>query len=177
MPRPTPLALAFAGGCRPRPRVSHPRGPDRPVPGPLRRLLARWAAAAWVGGLGAVALPAMAGPNENLALVRAFIQDVFVARNPEAARRYLAEDYLQHNPQVAPGREGFVSSLREWFAQAPADLREEPLHLLVDGDWVLVHQRLRFTGKDGQPHQVRGFDLYRVQSGHIVEHWDSDPGA
>jgi predicted SnoaL-like aldol condensation-catalyzing enzyme len=121
-----------------------------------------------------LAAPADAGPAENKQLVASFIREVFVEKNPDAARKYLATDYIQHNPHVAPGADGFVSSIREWFSHAPEDLGDQTLHLVAEGDLVVAHQQLTYTSKDGTKKQAVGFDLYRVKDGRIVEHWDSD---
>lgn len=128
------------------------------------------------GFLAAVLLvaPANAGPKENKQLVAQFIHDVFALKNPEAARKYLSADYIQHNPHVAPGADGFVSSLRDWFAHGPSDMTDETLHLVAEGDLVVAHQRITYTAKDGTRKQALGFDLFRVSKGRIVEHWDSD---
>lgn len=129
--------------------------------------------AAALAAAGAAA-PAQAGPAESKALVKAFIADVFVKRDPDAAARYLAADYIQHNKKVPPGLAGFQKAMRDWFPTLPPDLTEETLHLVAEGDLVMAHNRLSFTGKDGQRHAVEGFDLYRVSGGRIVEHWDAE---
>lgn len=121
-----------------------------------------------------IAMPAHADPNANKVLVAHFIRDVFVAKNPDAARKYLAPDYIQHNPHVAPGAEGFVTSMREWLAHAPADMNDQTLHLVSEGDLVVAHQQVTYTAKDGTKKRAVGFDMFRVNQGRIVEHWDSD---
>lgn len=121
-----------------------------------------------------IAAPANAGPSENKQLVASFIRDVFVHKNPDAARKYLAADYIQHNPHVAAGAEGFVSSMREWLSHAPSDMADQTLHLVAEGDFVVAHQRVTYTTKDGTKKQAVGFDLFRVSNGRIVEHWDAD---
>lgn len=117
--------------------------------------------------------PAQAGPRENKQLVANFIHDVFQAKNPEAARKYLAPDYIQHNPQVASGMDGFIKSMTDWLAHAPSDMTDETLHLVADGDLVVAHQKVTYTGKDGTKKTAVGFDLFRVNNGRIVEHWDA----
>jgi predicted SnoaL-like aldol condensation-catalyzing enzyme len=121
-----------------------------------------------------LASPARAGPDTNKQIVANFIHDVFVEKNPDAALKYLAPDYIQHNPKVSQGAEGFVRSISEWFAHAPADLSDETLHLVAEGDLVVAHQQLTYTDKSGARKAVVGFDLYRLRDGRIVEHWDSD---
>ena len=118
--------------------------------------------------------PAQAGPRENKQLVANFIRDVFVAKNPAAARQYLAPDYIQHNPHVAPGAAGFIASMRDWLAHAPADMSDQTLHLIAEGDLVVAHQQVTYTAKDGAKKRAVGFDLFRVSNGRIVEHWDAD---
>lgn len=117
---------------------------------------------------------AHAEPATNKQIVANFIHDVFVARDVEAARKYLAIDYIQHNPNVAPGADGFVRSMRDWLRHAPTDLSDDTLHLVAEGDFVVAHQQLSYSGKDGKKVTVTGFDLYRLKQGKIVEHWDSD---
>lgn len=125
-------------------------------------------------GAALVASPAQAGEKENKELVAHFIHDVFVERNPDAARKYLSPDYIQHNPHVAPRADGFISSLRDWFAHAPSDMTDETLHLVAQGDLVVAHQRVTYTAKDGSRKQALGFDLFRISHGRIVEHWDAE---
>jgi predicted SnoaL-like aldol condensation-catalyzing enzyme len=108
----------------------------------------------------------------NAEIVRQFIDEVFAHRNVDAADRFLATDYVQHNCRVAPGLDGFKKSMREWFAGIPP-MREQTLHLIVEGDLVVAHNRLTFTRGD-KSQSVDGFDLYRLKNGKIVEHWDSD---
>jgi predicted SnoaL-like aldol condensation-catalyzing enzyme len=108
----------------------------------------------------------------NAKIVHQFIDEVFVRRNVDAADRFLAADYVQHNCKVAGGLDGFKRSMRDWFASIPP-MREQTLHLVVERDLVVAHNRLIFT-KGDKSQSVEGFDLYRLKDGKIVEHWDSD---
>jgi hypothetical protein len=55
----------------------------------------------------------------NKAIVRDFYTTVLIARNVDAAPRFLRADYIQHNPQVPTGLKGFMDTFRERFAQKP----------------------------------------------------------
>lgn len=44
----------------------------------------------------------------NKELVKQFYQDVFVNGKIEKIPEYIVEDYIQHNPRVETGREGFI---------------------------------------------------------------------
>jgi predicted SnoaL-like aldol condensation-catalyzing enzyme len=117
----------------------------------------------------------LSGPAANrdaaLAVVTAYAA---LARDPrkaaEAAERYVADDFVQHSPDVAQGKSALVA-----YERSRADARiAEGWNLaiartLADGDLVLTHGRVT-TNADARG--VARVDLYRVQAGKIVEHWD-----
>ena len=78
---------------------------------------------------------------------------------------HVAEDYIQHNPQVADGRAGVLAMIDFLHAQ-PAAPRITPVRVLQDGDLVAIHSEMNF-GAD-----VVVFDLFRFEDGVAVEHWD-----
>jgi len=106
----------------------------------------------------------------NGQLVRAFYELAFVDKKvEEAARQYIGGEYIQHNPGVADGAQAFVEAIGGWLAAEPE--HETIIHrVLAEGDLVLVHS---------EHHAVRGdaglavMDIFRVQGGEIVEHWDA----
>jgi predicted SnoaL-like aldol condensation-catalyzing enzyme len=51
--------------------------------------------------------------------VREFHNNVFTAKNASTAVNYLEEDYIQHNPTVPSGREGFINAFIQIFEQNP----------------------------------------------------------
>ena len=77
-----------------------------------------------------------------------------------------AEQYVQHNPTIADGRETAVAALHDKFAHPNA--RYEIKKILVDGDLAVVHVRAFPSG--GKEAAVA--DFYRIRDGKIVEHWD-----
>ena len=116
-----------------------------------------------------------ADPARNKALVEHFVVEVFHDRDVDAADKYLAADYKPNAPGVAPGLEGFKSSLRAWFAKVPISLHEEIVSTVAEGDYVVVYQHVwGVHPKTGKPFSTAGFDLFRVQGGKIVEHWDAE---
>jgi predicted SnoaL-like aldol condensation-catalyzing enzyme len=113
--------------------------------------------------------------ERNKAIVRDFYTTVLIGRDVDAARRFLRPDYIQHNPQVPTGLEGFMDTFRQRFAQKlPPDYHRELLNVVGDNNMVVVFVRQTWTGRDGQHHQALGFDMFRVQDGMIAEHWDAD---
>jgi predicted SnoaL-like aldol condensation-catalyzing enzyme len=110
------------------------------------------------------------------AVVRAFYETVFIGRNVDAAPKFLAPGYIQHNPHVPTGLKGFMDDFRPRFAaKMPADYKREILNIVAENDMVVLYNRQTWTSsKDGQHHVYLQFDMFRVQNGMITEHWDAD---
>lgn len=85
----------------------------------------------------------------------------------------LGKDFISHNPHVAHNRA--AQSGREAFGDylsgpGSAHLRNATVaakHLLADGDLVAVHTHVATPQGD-----LATVDLFRVDDGMIVEHWD-----
>lgn len=100
---------------------------------------------------------------------------------PEAGREELADLYLdpiyiQHNPNAATGRDGF----KEYFSMRPdsaIDITlEDPLVAMVaEGDLVVqvLQEERPHPNKPGEIYYVAWFDMFRMQDGRIIEHWDT----
>ncbi len=106
-------------------------------------------------------------PNEKV--VVDFYNQAFNAHQPKAASdHYIGPVYIQHNPLVPNGAAPFYQHFGDFFAshhQASLDMK----HLVGEGDLVVVHSLFRTgPGDRGQAFM----DLFRVEQGKIVEHWD-----
>jgi predicted SnoaL-like aldol condensation-catalyzing enzyme len=104
----------------------------------------------------------------NREILKAFYDEVFNGHDVDAARKYMREDYIQHNPGVPQGREGFIEAFRGKFAALPA-FHLDVKRIIVDGDMAAVH--IHATGLPGQSGSVV-VDIYRLQDGLLAEHWD-----
>jgi predicted SnoaL-like aldol condensation-catalyzing enzyme len=104
----------------------------------------------------------------NKTLVRAFVDDILVnGRMAKLAGYFDGDNYLQHNPGVADGLSGLGTAL-EAMAKAGVVMKYDRVHkVLGEGNFVLVISEGQFGGK-----HVAFYDLFRVQSGKIAEHWD-----
>jgi len=122
----------------------------------------------------------LASPDAKLAankkLVYDFWREVFEGGHVESAEKYLAEGYIQHNPNVPTGRAAFV----EFFSsrvkpREVADRVKSPLvAILADGDLVvLAFAREGPDPKDpAKKFTTTWFDMFRIEGGKIAEHWD-----
>ena len=106
--------------------------------------------------------------EENKTLVAGFVTDVLKNGQFNKLADYISsETYIQHNPQVGDGLEGlgaFVESLTE---QDLSMVYEEIHNVVGCGNLVAVLSKMNFGGTG-----MAVIDLFRVDKGLIVEHWD-----
>jgi predicted SnoaL-like aldol condensation-catalyzing enzyme len=119
-------------------------------------------------------------PNEdatlaaNKKLVFDFWREVLQARHVDRAPQYLAEGYIQHNPNVPTGRAAFM----ELFGQrAPEPIKEtidDLVRIVAEDDVVVLafRRELPDLAREGQTYTTTWFDMFRIADGKIVEHWD-----
>lgn len=104
--------------------------------------------------------------EENKALVRALIEDVLMlGGTPENIDNYIsAEQYTQHNAQIPDGLDNF----KPLALDPNRPLVYDEIVLLV-GQGNFVATLCKATWLDTPYAQV---DVFRVQNGLVVEHWD-----
>ena len=101
-------------------------------------------------------------------VVKEFYDVVFNGHDMEAVPKYMREDYIQHNPGVPQGMQGFIEAFRVKFQQDPT-FNVEIQMLIEEENMVCVYLKKR--DPEGNT-QVRVVDIYRLQDGKLAEHWD-----
>jgi len=105
----------------------------------------------------------------NKALVKNFVSDILMGANPEKITDYIStETYLQHNPNVGDGLSGLGKALED-LAKAGMPMKFTKNHMILgEGNFVLSVSEGEFLKK-----HVAFYDLFRIENGKIVEHWDT----
>lgn len=118
---------------------------------------------------GAVEVTDLNKTDENKALVRQFVEDVLMGKNPGALTSYFDGDrYIQHNPYIGDGLSGLGKALEEWAKQG-ITMQYDRIHMVIgQGNFVLVVSEGQLGGK-----HTSFYDLFRVENGKIAEHWDT----
>ncbi len=106
----------------------------------------------------------------NKALVQSFVETVLVGGDTSDLTAFINPmKYHQHNPAVADGLDGLGAALK-YFADNGLVMEYSKLHrVLGEGNFVLTISE----GKFGPGDHVAYYDLFRVEDGLIVEHWDT----
>jgi predicted SnoaL-like aldol condensation-catalyzing enzyme len=105
--------------------------------------------------------------DKNKRIVQEFYELAFNKHQPVvAATTYLNENYIQHNPYVADGRQGFIDA---FAGSAPDSSVTIFKRFIAEGDLVVVHSHGKNNSEDLG---VAVVDIFRVSGEKIVEHWD-----
>ena len=120
----------------------------------------------------------LASPDPRLAANKQLVYDMYrivlQGGHHDRAHEFIAEGYIQHNPNAAQGLAGIVDYVRETRpVREIKDTLELPLITLVaEGDYVMTSFVRPEKDADGETYYTTWFDLFRIENGKIAEHWD-----
>ncbi|MCJ7873423.1 nuclear transport factor 2 family protein [Marinovum sp. 2_MG-2023] len=104
----------------------------------------------------------------NKALVEEFITKSLIEHAEVNITDYISPvTYIQHNPMVADGLEGFGAFMAQMAEQGISMDYTQVNQVIGEGNFVLT---LSEGALGGEP--TAFYDLFRVEDGLIVEHWD-----
>jgi len=145
---------------------------------PATRMFARWTAilaALAAGGFSAAAQGNSVDEAKNQKLVMDWYREVIAFGHVDLAPKYMADAYVEHDPNITGGRTEFVS----YYSKTPprsiqAALRTRPVQAFAKGDYVvLVWEHSDNDPQTSTPYKYITYDVVRVKDGKIQEHWDS----
>jgi predicted SnoaL-like aldol condensation-catalyzing enzyme len=107
--------------------------------------------------------------ERNKENVKAFYDLMFNQCRPrEAISRYAGDEYRQHNPHVADGKEAFIDYVQRMAEEYPGK-HVDVVRAFAEGDHVVLHCHQTWPG----PEDYAGIDIFRLDpDGRVVEHWD-----
>lgn len=117
---------------------------------------------------GPTAIVDKAKTADNKALVSSFIESVLIGGNFDQLPNFISTTtYHQHNTAIADGLDGLGKAVAA-MAQQGITMKYDTLHLVVaEGNFVFTMSEGTFGSKP-----TSYYDLFRVEGGKIVEHWD-----
>jgi predicted SnoaL-like aldol condensation-catalyzing enzyme len=106
--------------------------------------------------------------EENKALVADFVDTILVKGEMDKISNFIEGDnYLQHNTDIADGISGLGAALQALAEKGIFMVYSENHIVLGEGNFVLSVSEGTFADAP-----TSFYDLFRVEGGKIVEHWD-----
>jgi len=116
--------------------------------------------------------------KRNLEIGTMELKDMLQYGHLELADKVMDPGYIQHNPNVPQGRDGFKQYMSRVPGRTPQEIKPEwvrpPLLTLVSGPYVVfLFERMDKDPNDlSKEYAWTHFDVIRIENGLIKEHWD-----
>ena len=99
----------------------------------------------------------------------AFYKTAYAGNPKKAVELYVGNEYIQHNPDVADGVDGFIEYFNRMQKEYP-NKSIEFVRCIAEGDLVALHTHQIWPDND----QYITMDFFRFdENGKICEHWDA----
>ncbi|MFZ1080524.1 MAG: ester cyclase [Candidatus Kryptoniota bacterium] len=102
----------------------------------------------------------------NKKMVADFYQQLFGDKDIRVIDKYIGDTYIQHIPYLTDGKQALIDACKKWFKDPPKE-KIDIQHLAADGNLVFIHTK----SHDGKK-TISVIDIFRIENGKIVEHWD-----
>jgi predicted ester cyclase len=118
--------------------------------------------------------------DDNKALLKQYLKEVWEKQNPEAVRQFLAPHYQRYTSPVQEPLtlEDQIQRIRG-FSSAFPDIQITVEQVFADGDYIAFHSTMRGTHEGpflgiaptGKAVTVTLIDIMRIENEKIIEHW------
>lgn len=99
----------------------------------------------------------------------AFYKTAYLGNPKAAIEKYVGKEYIQHNPHVADGTQGFIGYFERMQKEYP-NKSIEFVRCIAEGDLVALHTHQIWPGNEAYV----TMDFFRFdENGKICEHWDA----
>jgi predicted SnoaL-like aldol condensation-catalyzing enzyme len=118
------------------------------------------------------------GEEMTLALATEELKDMLQYGHLELDDKTMDPGYIQHNPNVPQGRDGFKAFMSRRPGQQPREIKPEwpnpPVLTLVDGPYSVMmwDRKAKDPDDPNKMYTWNHYDVVRMENGHIKEHWD-----
>jgi predicted SnoaL-like aldol condensation-catalyzing enzyme len=86
----------------------------------------------------------------------------------DAVERYVGDEFIQHNPNIETGKQGFITFYEQMAREHPRK-RITVKRAFAEGNHVILHCLQEWPGEQ----HFASVDIFRLNDdGKIVEHWD-----
>ena len=108
--------------------------------------------------------------DENKAIIDNFIQTILIKGNMSKINQFIDNEdsaYIQHNSMIADGLSGLGKAMSDLAEAGRPMIYKQNHKILGEGNFVLAISEGVFMSTN-----VAYYDLFRLEDGKIVEHWD-----
>ncbi len=106
--------------------------------------------------------------EENKKIIKDLLENVFIGGEYENITKYISnKKYIQHNSAIGDGLQEMGSKLADMVDQGMPMVYSKNHKILGEGNFVLSISEGEFQNKN-----VSFYDLFRLENGLVVEHWD-----
>ena len=117
-------------------------------------------------------------PDPQLAANKKLVYDMYrtvlQGGHYETVEQFFTPGYIQHNPNVASGRDSLAAFIHGSRPQRPIEdkLGLPLINIIAERDTVVMAFRRIEKDEAGKEYITTWFDLFRIENGKIAEHWD-----
>jgi predicted SnoaL-like aldol condensation-catalyzing enzyme len=116
--------------------------------------------------------------KKTLAMATEELKDMLQYGHLELADKTMDPGYIQHNPRVPQGRDGFKQFMSRVPGRTPEEIKPEwknvPVLTLINGPYsfMMWDRKSKDPADPAKEYVWNHFDVVRVENGLIKEHWD-----